>query len=113
VQSAKILHVRNTGRQRPSVIDTATIVPRKYKLIKKYLKKRGRLVGLFIATRRWAERAAGGIFVRFEFLKLVLIDEQEKFLGSRVYGRVCKELVTNEKTVVSFKRIILASNGYI
>lgn len=52
VETAKLLSVKFTNRRYCLLGDVVTIVPRKYKLNKKFLKKRGKLTGLVIGLSR-------------------------------------------------------------
>jgi ribosomal protein L14 len=112
VETAKILSVNETNRKKFCLLaDFLTVAPKKYKLIRKFLTKRVKLASVVIALRRWSLRGDGGIQIRFKYPKFLLLDKQKKFLGTRVYGKVCREITDHKQKAVTYRRIILYSQG--
>lgn len=113
VETAKILSIKHVNRRYCELGDIVTIVPCRYTLNKKFLKKRGKLLGLVIALSKWINRASRGTWIKFKHNKLLLIDVNGKFLGTRVYGKICFEIGRDPKKANLFRKIILYSKGYL
>jgi large subunit ribosomal protein L14 len=71
------------------------------------VKKGDVLKGVLVKTREKFRRSSG-IFFRFEFNAIVLLDKQFKPLASRVLGLTPKELKTDK-----FSKILALSSGTI
>ena len=69
------------------------------KLEKKKLYK-GLIVGVSKKTKR-----KDGSFIKFDKNLILVLDKSEKFLGSRIYGPICKE-IKNKTNQVRYKQII-------
>lgn len=112
VDTAKLLSINETNRKKVCMLgDFITVAPKKFKLVKKFLKKRVKLNALVIALRRWTHRDESGTFIRFQYTKFLLLDKQKKFLGTRVYGKICQEITEDLRKAVAFRRLILYSKG--
>lgn len=82
--------------------DLITVFPEKLNYGKKVTKKK--YLALIIGLKKWQRRATG---INIKFLKnraLVLLDNY-KFLGTRVYGPICKE-IRKGKREIRYKKII-------
>jgi large subunit ribosomal protein L14 len=86
-----------------------SIVKRRFKktIIKKKL-----YLGLIINTRKNTSRL-NGIFLKFDQNRSLTLSEDLKFLGSRVYGPICKEIRNSKKKKTLFKKIISYSKATI
>lgn len=51
-------------------------------------------------------RRKNGVFLRFDNNKILTLNEQYKFLGTRVKGSICKEIRNSKKKKILFKKII-------
>lgn len=71
------------------------------------VKKGDVLKGVLVKTREKFRRS-GGIFFRFDYNAVVLLDKQFKPLASRVLGLIPKELKTDK-----FSKILALSSGTI
>jgi ribosomal protein L14 len=66
-------------------------------LHRKKVKKRTIYIGLLIGIKYWVKRF-DGIYVKFFSNKILLFNKQFKFLGTRIYGILLKEVkVSNWK----------------
>lgn len=63
------------------------------------------IVGLKYKTRR-----KDGTFVKFDKNRALILSEQNKFMGTRVYGPLCKEIRGGIKEV-KYRKIIAYSKG--
>lgn len=63
----------------------------------KKVKKRVRYIGLIVGISYWIKRI-DGTFIKFFTNRLLLFNKQFKFLGTRIYGSILKEIkITNLK----------------
>ena len=79
-----------------------SIYKRKFK--KEIIKKKNYLnliINLKCKTRR-----KNGIFLKFDRNRSLNLSEQLKFLGTRVYGPICKELRDTNRLQLQYKKII-------
>lgn len=60
--------------------------------------------GLIIAVNNWTKRLDGS-YIRFFKNKVLLLSSELKFLGTRVYGPIPKEIRLNQRET-SYKKII-------
>jgi large subunit ribosomal protein L14 len=65
---------------------------------------------LIISTRAKTKRL-GGVFVKFSLNRSLLLNEEYRYLGTRVYGPICKEIRDTKVKELKYKRIISYS-GY-
>jgi large subunit ribosomal protein L14 len=65
---------------------------------------------LIISTRAKTKRL-GGVFVKFSLNRSLLLNEEYRYLGTRVYGPICKEIRDTKVIELKYKRIISYS-GY-
>jgi large subunit ribosomal protein L14 len=78
------------------------IYRRKYK--KEIIKKKIYFNIIINITQKY--RRLNGIFIKFGRNRSLNLSEQLKFLGSRVYGPVCKEIRNTAAKKIQFKKII-------
>lgn len=74
--------------------------------IKNKIKKK-KYSALIIGTKRFTKRLDGG-FIKFFKNKTILLSDQLKLLGSRIYGPIPKELSTIQKEVL-YKKLVTYS----
>jgi large subunit ribosomal protein L14 len=65
---------------------------------------------LIISTKAKTKRL-GGSFVKFSLNRSLLLNEEFRYLGTRVYGPICKEIRDTNVKELKYKRIISYS-GY-
>jgi large subunit ribosomal protein L14 len=85
------------------------IVRRRFKktVIKKKL-----YLGLIISIKKTTFRL-NGIFLKFDQNRSLTLSEDLKFLGSRVYGPIAKEVRNSKKKKTLFKKIISYSKATV
>lgn len=59
-----------------------------------------------IITIKKKTRRLNGCFIRFDQNRSLTFSEQFKFLGTRIYGPICKEIRSNKKRRVAYRRVI-------
>ncbi len=62
-------------------------------------------LGLIVNTKRKSRRS-GGVFIKYDKNRFLTLDFKEKFLGTRVYGHVCREIKNNPQRQASSRRIL-------
>ena len=93
--------LRNTG-------DLVVVVPKKFYTTKE-IQKRKKYIGLIIGLKKNIKRKNGIVISNLDN-KILLFTFNLKFLGSRVYGGINKE-IRGEKNEATFKKIITYSKG--
>lgn len=86
------------------VVVTATRSQKKVNRKKMYF-------GLVVGLRKKTSRLDGS-FIKFQTNRVVLLSDQKKFLGTRVYGPVAKEIKGN-KSRMKFRKILSCSDGTV
>jgi ribosomal protein L14 len=69
-------------------------------------------LGLIINTK-WKTRRVNGHFIKFDYNRALTLSDQSKFLGTRVYGPICKEIRNSKKKKKNYKKIISYSGATI
>ena len=59
-----------------------------------------------IVNTKQKHRRPNGIFIKFDRNRSLNLSEQLKFLGSRVYGPICKEIRGSAAKKLKFKKLI-------
>lgn len=72
---------------------------------KKNIIKKKLYFGLII-TVKFKTKRLNGLFIKFDENRALTLNEQNKFLGTRVYGPICKEVRNLKKKKQEFKKII-------
>jgi len=114
VRLLKCIHI-NGNKKYGIVGDLINIVVNKFKSKKKLIKKQI-YYGLIITTKQAIYRSEG-IFLKVDYNKVLVLNKATRqFLGTRIYGPVCKEvrqikdgkkkLLRYEKVVALTKKII-------
>jgi len=89
-------------RQQAKLGDTILVAIKNLKHRKKIDKKKV-YFGL-IVTNTLKNRRIDGSYIKYDFNKILIINLQNKFLGTRIYSPLCKEL-RNTKNEVKYKQI--------
>ena len=79
-----------------------TIMPKILDFSKPFKKKK--YLGLVISLKKITRRPQG-IWLRYHANRILLLNEVYKFLGTRVYGPICREIRT-KKNKIRYKKII-------
>lgn len=106
VRCIKILGNSKKKKAGLGEIVRVAIYQRKYK--KEIIKKKvyfNLIINLKKKTRR-----KNGIFLAFDQNRSLNLSEQLKFLGTRVYGPICKELRNTKQKKLQYKKIISYAN---
>ena len=82
------------------------------RLFKKAIIKKKLYLGLIISLKNSTKRL-NGIYLKFDSNRSLTLTEDDKFLGTRVYGPICKEIRNTKKKKIIFKKIISYSKGTI
>ncbi len=75
---------------------------------KKKLAKKKKYLSLVISSRKKTRRL-GGTFVAFSENRGLLLADREKFLGSRIYGPIAKELQLMDDQFKKYKALASAA----
>ena len=68
-------------------------------------------LGLVVGVKKKVSRPDGS-YVKFHENRVVLLSEQKKFMGTRVYGPVAKE-IKGGKSKMKFRKILSCSDGTV
>ncbi len=82
---------------------TILVTAKKVKTGKKIVKKK--LYSAVIIGTAKKKKRKKGYQIKFDKNRVVLLSDQNKFLGTRIYGPICKEIRGGKKEVV-YKQII-------
>lgn len=81
---------------------------------KSVIKKKKKYLGLLISSRIKFNRFESGTYIKWHKNRILILNDQEKFLGTRVYGAICKEMRGwKTKNESRFSTIISYSNATI
>jgi large subunit ribosomal protein L14 len=99
---AKYVGIAGNQNKSLKLGDLITIFPEKLNFGKKVTRRK--YLGLIIGLRKWTIRSSG-VGVRFLGNRILILLENYKFLGTRVYGPICREIRKGKKEV-RYRRII-------
>jgi large subunit ribosomal protein L14 len=105
VKCLKLL--KNVGNRKSMRLGNEIIVAiqkKKVKFRKRLLDKKV-FFALIISTRSKTRRI-GDCFVKFSANRSLLLNEEYRYLGTRVYGPICREIRDTKIKEMKFKRII-------
>lgn len=94
--------------------DLLSIVVNKFRMKKKLLKKHI-YYGLVISTISYLYRLEG-IFIKSDFNRLVILNKDKQFLGTRIYGPIYKEIrriVDGKKKIIRYEKVVSLSKKTI
>ncbi len=98
------INVMGSSKQRyVSLGKTVLVTAKKVKTGKKIVKKK-LYSAVLIGTSKQKKRKKG-YHIKFDENRVVLLSDQNKFLGTRIYGPICKEIRGGKKEVF-YKQII-------
>ena len=105
--------IKLMGKQKISIVgNVISVTLLKFKNSKK-VKKRMVYLGLIVGTSYWVSRVDGS-FIKFFSNRLLVFNKSFKFLGSRVYGGVLKEIriksIKDKNYRKNFQKIISYSS---
>lgn len=104
----KILGFKKGKKKLLGLGDTVLVIPKKF-YISKEIQKKKKYLGLIIGLKKKIKRL-NGLTVSSLDNKILTFNFQFKFLGTRVYGGVCKEIRGGAKESL-LKKVISYSNG--
>jgi large subunit ribosomal protein L14 len=113
---AKCISVKKKGKHPSATIGMVIFVSLKKFSNRKKVNKRTIYIGLIIGVSYWINRIDGR-FVKFFSNRLLLFNKQFKFLGTRIYGSILKEIkiksLTGKKNKKYFQKVFSYSQATI
>jgi len=106
--SVKLIGYKKGRKNNVGLGDLVLVVPKKFKTSKE-IQKRKKYIGLVVGLKIKKKRKSG-VCVASCDNRILLLNFQNKFLGTRVYGGICKEARGGSKEN-TFKKIISYSSG--
>ncbi len=111
-QLVKCIKILGGFRRRSATLgDKIIVIPRKIRYSHKINKKtrddrekKFKYIGLILSTKKEKQRL-DGVYIKFDQNTILTFDKKMKFLGTRVYGPLCKEIRKPGKEI-TFKQII-------
>jgi large subunit ribosomal protein L14 len=107
-KKVQCIHVLGSSKQRYATLGKTVLISAKKVTPQKKITKKKLYRALVIATKK-EERRNRVTFIRFRENRVLLLSEQDKFLGTRIYGPICKEIrggvnETKYKPIISYSR---------
>lgn len=106
--SLKIIGLKKGKKTKLGLGDTVLVVPKKF-YVSKDIQKKKKYLGLIVGLKKKIKRPNGNVISSLDN-KILTFTFQFKFLGTRVYGGVCREARGGSKEV-TFKKVISYSCG--
>lgn len=103
-KKVQCIDVKGSSRQRYARLGTTVLVTAKKIKPRKKIVKKKLYPALIVGTRK-EKRRRKGYYVKFSENNVLMLSEQNKFLGTRLYGPICKEIRGGKKEV-QYKQII-------
>jgi large subunit ribosomal protein L14 len=102
------IHILGSSKQRYTKMGRILLVSARKVRPKKKIVKKKIYRALLISTKR-EQRRKRVTFIKFKENRVLMLSDQNKFLGTRVYGPICKEMrggnnELNYKTIISYSR---------
>lgn len=95
----RIIHLYGGCNRKSSQIGCYVLIAiQKRRLTRQFVTKN--LYLAVIVTQNFKYRRLNGYYIVFNQNKLLLLSEQKKFIGTRIYGPICLELETSNLTRV-------------
>lgn len=108
-KNAKCIKVFGSGLKRYAYVGSLILVTVKKRINQKKIKKKTIYYGIIIVTKYLTQRK-DGINIRFNENRILLFSKTYKFLGTRIYGPIMKELkfqiFNNKKEKQKYMKII-------
>jgi large subunit ribosomal protein L14 len=112
----KCISVKRKGKHPSATIGMLILVSLKKFSNRKKVNKRTIYVGLIVGISYWISRVDGNL-IKFFSNRLLLFNKQFKFLGTRVYGGILKEIriksITEKKNKKYFQKIFSYSSSTV
>jgi large subunit ribosomal protein L14 len=110
-RQVQCIHVlRNSRRRYARTGDIVLVTAKKLKPRKKIVKKKI-YRALIISTTKGFRRPKGRT-IKFHANRVLMLSDQKKFLGTRVYGPICRE-IPGGKNEIQYKQIISYSHSTV
>jgi len=113
---AKCIKIINSGKKSTGFIGSLILITIVKKKKKKKLKKRNIYYGLIIMISQHIKRK-DGTYIKFTKNRILLLSKTYKFLGTRVYGTILKELrfqmFNNQYKKQKYLKLLSYSNSII
>jgi large subunit ribosomal protein L14 len=111
---AKCISIKKNGKHPSATVGMLILVSLKKFSSRKKVNKRIIYVGLIIGVSYWISRLDGSL-IKFFSNRLLLFNKQFKFLGTRIYGSILKEIriknLTEKKNKKYFQKIFSYSSS--
>lgn len=104
----KIIGLKKGTKKFLSLGDVVLVVPKKF-YVSKDIQKKKKYLGLIVGLKKKIKRP-NGIVVSSLDNKILTLSFQFKFMGTRIYGGICREARGGSKETV-FKKLISYSCG--
>ena len=112
----KCISVRKKGKKPSAKIGMLILIVLKKISSRKKVKKRIKYIGLIVGIRYWIKRL-DGTFIKCFSNNLLLFSKQFKFIGTRIYGTVLKDIkitgLKDKKNRKYFNKIFSYSSSII
>jgi len=92
-KSVKIISINKGKKKFLSLGDIVTVIPKNFRRSKEMQKKK-KYLGLIIGLKTRSNRK-NGLTITSLNNKVLMLTQQKKFMGTRVYGGICKEAKLN------------------
>jgi large subunit ribosomal protein L14 len=113
---AKCIQIVGKGKKKTATISNFLVITLQHFVSRKKVQKRTIYLGLVVGIKYWFKRF-DGTFLKFFSNRVLVFNKQHKFLGTRVYGAIPKELkIKNSKNKVlrkAFQKIITSCSFLI
>ena len=97
------------GKKKIAYVGNLLVITLHKCIHKKKVKKRCIYFGLIVNIKYWTKRL-DGLFIKFFSNRLLVFNNKYKFLGTRIYGVVAKEIKlkssSSKRTFKSFQKVI-------
>jgi large subunit ribosomal protein L14 len=112
-KKAKCIKIFSQGKRFGNIVGTVVLVTLKNFIDRKRVNKRIIYLGLVVGIASWVPRLEGS-FIKFSNSRVLIFNQQYKFLGTRVLGILFKEIrykVTTDKVArKNYQKIISYSS---
>jgi len=113
---AKCVLIKKKGKYPIATVGMFVLVTVKKFSHRKKVNKKTMYIGLIVSVNFWISRL-DGTFIKFFSNRLLLFNKQFKFLGTRIYGSISKELkvasLNEKKNKTYFQKIFSYSSNII
>jgi large subunit ribosomal protein L14 len=110
-QICQCIHIYGGIKRKEAKLGDTVLVAIKNLKHRKKIDKKKVYFGLIIASRKKSRRTDGS-YLKYDFNKALIINLQNKFLGSRIYSPLCRE-VRGGKNELKYKQIFSYSRSVV